>query len=433
MKKINILYDATILTWGFLNGPCRAGLFFVAFNILKQFAADSRFHIILYLSEMSDYRHYMAYMKDDEFFSQFPIIANYKQPNVYKYNISVHKKNICLTNNILKKILYLLKIIKNYLYQFLFYKNTDSSYETIKTIDAYFSPLNAVPPEIVEISTIKQFLFLHDVIPDIYPEYYPDLSSDHWYTKMINSLNKKGYYFCNSESTRNDFITYFSSQVNKRKLFVTYISSSQQLHPECDEIKLIDTLKKYNVMYDNKKKFIFSFCTLEPRKNLVFTIRCFVKFIEKHNINDLYFFLGGGHWDRFIGQLKEQISNFDVYGDKFVQLGYVNDEDVNVLYSNSLFFAYISQYEGFGMPPLEAMQAGTPVITSNNSSLPEVVGNAAITINHNDEEACIKAFEDLYFNEALRKEYIAKGLERAKLFSWEKTFKKISDIIIKVV
>jgi glycosyltransferase involved in cell wall biosynthesis len=85
------------------------------------------------------------------------------------------------------------------------------------------------------------------------------------------------------------------------------------------------------------------------------------------------------------------------------------------------------------MPPLEAMQAGVPVITSNNSSLPEVVGDAAITIDYDNEDQCIKAFEDLYFNETLRNSYIQKGLERAKLFSWEKTAKIISDTIYTVV
>jgi glycosyltransferase involved in cell wall biosynthesis len=100
-----------------------------------------------------------------------------------------------------------------------------------------------------------------------------------------------------------------------------------------------------------------------------------------------------------------------------------------MLYSNSLFFTFLSQYEGFGMPPLEAMQAGTPVITSNNSSLPEVVGDAAISLTYNDEDAVIKAFEDFYFNEDLRKAYIAKGLERAKMFSWEKCVQKMMKIM----
>jgi len=157
-----------------------------------------------------------------------------------------------------------------------------------------------------------------------------------------------------------------------------------------------------------------------------------VKFIKKHNIDNLYFYLGGAQWDGFIEQLEEQINDLNGYRDKIIRLGYVNDEDVNILYSNSLFFTYISQYEGFGIPPLEAMQAGTPVITSNNSSLPEVVGDAAIMIDYDSEEQCIKAFEDLYFNENLRKSYVAKGLERSKLFSWEKTVNKMQEVIFEV-
>jgi glycosyltransferase involved in cell wall biosynthesis len=81
------------------------------------------------------------------------------------------------------------------------------------------------------------------------------------------------------------------------------------------------------------------------------------------------------------------------------------------------------------MPPLEAMQAGTPVITSNNSSLPEVVGDAAVSLTYNDESAVIKAFEDFYFNEDLRKDYIARGLERAKMFSWEKCVGKMIHVM----
>lgn len=85
------------------------------------------------------------------------------------------------------------------------------------------------------------------------------------------------------------------------------------------------------------------------------------------------------------------------------------------------------------MPPLEAMQAGTPVICADNSSLPEVVGDAALMVNAYDEEGIIKSFAKYYFDENLRQEYIKKGLERAKLFSWDKTYKIISDKIIEVL
>jgi glycosyltransferase involved in cell wall biosynthesis len=169
---------------------------------------------------------------------------------------------------------------------------------------------------------------------------------------------------------------------------------------------------------------------LAPHKNLIFTISCFIKFIDKHAIHDLYFYLAGAQAGNFNATLENRIPHFKEYRNKIIKLGYVDDEDVNILYSNSLFFTFISQYEGFGIPPLEAMAAGTPVITSNNSSLPEVVGEAAITIDCDNEDQCIRAFEDLYFNEDLRQSYIQRGLERAKLFSWEKTARMICDAML---
>jgi glycosyltransferase involved in cell wall biosynthesis len=224
----------------------------------------------------------------------------------------------------------------------------------------------------------------------------------------------------------------FPDKLDESKTFVIPHAASQVFSPIYDKQALYKVLEKYSVNQQADDGYIFSFCSTDPRKNLIFTIRCFLEFIKKHNIDTMYFYLGGGEYPQYIEQFEQELSEFADYSSKIIRLGYVDDEDVNILYSNSLFFVYLSQYEGFGVPPLEAMQAGTPVITSNNSSLPEVVGDAAITITYNDEEACIKAFEALYFDENLRKEYISKGLERAKLFSWEKTFKLMSEKICMV-
>ena len=431
MKKINMLFDASILTWAYLGGPSRSGLYFVSYNILKQFAKNSRFNITLCVNSMSDFRHYVAHLSKDAFFARFPIVSTCtEKTDIYKSNINKHKNSICTSKNTLRKMFYLLKLIKNYFYLFIYLK---SNYFTfMKSIDIYFSGMNSAPLEVNKFKSIKHFLVLHDTVPVIFPQYYPNLKNE-WYTEMIESLSKKNYYFCNSENTKNDFMKYFGKKLDKNKLFVTHIASSHDFHPDYDKKKLVKILEKYKANFENGKSYIFSFCTLEPRKNLIFTIRCFIKFIERHHIDNLYFYLGGGAWDQFIGQLNESINNFSAYSSRIVQLGYVDDEDVNILYSNSLFFTYLSQYEGFGMPPLEAMQAGTPVICSNNSSLPEVVGDAAITIDCDSEEQCIKAFEDLYFNENLRKEYIARGIERAKFFSWEKTGKLMIDKILEII
>ena len=103
------------------------------------------------------------------------------------------------------------------------------------------------------------------------------------------------------------------------------------------------------------------------------------------------------------------------------------------LYSGAEFFVYTSQYEGFGLPPLEAMKCGKAVITSNNSSLPEVVGDAGIMIDFDSLEHHIEAFEKLYFDLSLRKTYEQRALERAKEFSWERCVdvmvEKMSEIL----
>ena len=101
------------------------------------------------------------------------------------------------------------------------------------------------------------------------------------------------------------------------------------------------------------------------------------------------------------------------------------------MYSGAEWFVYTSQYEGFGLPPLEAMSCGCPVITYNNSSLPEVVGDAGIMIDWDSDEQHIQAYEKYYYDENYRKEMALKGLERSKLFSWEKCANQMIEVMTK--
>ena len=117
----------------------------------------------------------------------------------------------------------------------------------------------------------------------------------------------------------------------------------------------------------------------------------------------------------------------DKYKDKFILTGYINDEDLPAIYKGAEWFVYTSQYEGFGVPPLEAMSCGCPVIVSNNTSLPEVVGDAGILVDWDSDEQHIKAYEAYYFNEDLRQANSLKSVEQSKKFSWD----KCTDEIIK--
>ena len=179
------------------------------------------------------------------------------------------------------------------------------------------------------------------------------------------------------------------------------------------------TKSKYGIPLE--KRYVFSLCTLEPRKNLIRAVKSFIRFAEKNSVGDMIFALGGPAWKDFEKQLESDADISGLYSKYVVWIGYVDDDDLPVLYSNAEWFVYTSQYEGFGLPPLEAMQCGCPVITSNNSSLPEVVGDAGIMIDWDSDDQHIKAYEEYYFDERLRKDNIRKGLQRSKSFSWTKT------------
>jgi glycosyltransferase involved in cell wall biosynthesis len=362
------------------------------------------------------------------FLCTFPHLHVQYGSHSYRKNIENYKKSIRQTRNIFRIGIKLLKIIKN-IVKFLFYKKKFTKHN----FHIYFSPFCPVPDIIMDISSIKIFHILYDCIPVLEGISYVPMNPNHWFLHLLRTLNKKTYFFCISECTKRDFIKIAAKQLDEKKMFVTHIASSQSFSQKYDKEELRRVLNKYGISQKQSDCYIFSLCNLDPRKGLLFTIKCFIEFIKKHKIDNLYFYHGGGYLLEYVEQLSNEIAGFADYKDKYVLLGYVADEDVNILYGNSLFFTYLSQYEGFGMPPLEAMQSGTPVICSDNSSLPEVVGEAAVTIKYNDEKACIKAFEDLYFNDDLRKNYIKKGLQQAKLFSWENTFNKMNNIMMSTV
>jgi len=427
IKKQILLFEASILVNILDKKAGRSGIFFVAYNILKELERLNTYNIIL-LFDCEQYT-FVKLLKKKKYYEKFKYVIHYNKEikNKYIYNIFHHKENIKNCKNPIIIFITLLKIFKNILIltrnKILF---ENKSIKIFKKASIFLSPQYHLPEEFNKYYNIKQYVILYDVIPILLNNY----NNDPRYHRSVKYLNKNTYYLCISDNTKNDFIKYYSEKLDKNKMFVTYIASAQTFFPNYDKNNLKYILNKYNIKYSDNNKYLFSLCTLAPHKNLVFTVKCFIKFIKKNNINNLLFYFGGGdHWSSFIEQLKNNIDNFNEYSDKIIKIGYIDDEDLNILYSNSLFFTFLSQYEGFGMPPLEAMQAGTPVITSNNSSIPEVVGDAGIMIDYNNEEQCIKALEDLYFNEKLRNNYIIKGVERAKLFSWEKTVGKINNIV----
>jgi glycosyltransferase involved in cell wall biosynthesis len=248
----------------------------------------------------------------------------------------------------------------------------------------------------------------------MFPQFF-EFKEDHLLNKILDSLAPDNWAICISDSTKNDLCNKFP-KIDPSRVFVTPLAASELFYP-CNDFEQISLIrKKYNIP---DAPYILSLSTLEPRKNIDHTIRCFAHLSQQEHIKDLSLVLVGTKgWD--YNKIFEEISNNNSLQDRIIVTGYVADEDLAALYSGAMAFVYPSFYEGFGLPPLEAMQCGIPVITSNTSSLPEVVGDAGIMVSPTDTDALCQSMLEIYNNPSLRKTMSLRSIERSKQFSWEK-------------
>ncbi len=295
----------------------------------------------------------------------------------------------------------------------------------INEYDFYFSPRQQAPKYILKNNKIIKVIVLHDTIAFMHPEYFPRMNNKyqkHWVKELVNSMNNDELFLANSYNTRTDFLA-LKKELNPNRIRVVYHACSNQFTPCVDKIRLSMIKQKYHIAQD--KKYVFSLCTIEPRKNLIRIVKTFIEFIKKNQIKDLILILGGGTWDSFIKEFEYAIGEIEGFSEIVYRVGYIDDEDLPLLYSGAFFFVYTSQYEGFGVPPLEAMKCGCPVIASNNSSIPEVVDNAGILIEWSSDKQHIEAYEKYYFDEEYRRVQAQNGLIQSHNFSWEKTVENI--------
>ena len=289
-------------------------------------------------------------------------------------------------------------------------------FNTTNSFDIYFSPMYKIPDYIEKNKHIKKYVMLYDPVPLAMDDNIASFE-DSWFMQLVHQVNKDDYYFTISDFAKNEFIRHIPA-LGEAQITVTHLAAGSCFDSDRNAWRNRAVREKYGIPQD--KRYFLSLCTIEPRKNLVFAVKNFITFIKDNNITDLVFVLAGGHWAQFSAEISREISDFDNQNSIIIQTGYVDEEDLSPLYSNAECFVYVSKYEGFGLPPLEAMKCGTPVITSNAASLPEVVGDAGIMVDPYDDSALVKSYEDIYSDGELRKELSKKGIERAKQFSWKK-------------
>lgn len=413
-KKINFVFDISAIVEGIANERGN-GISFCAYNMLKEFLKRDNLNIIAYCSPEKLPYMYQCFEKDS-------IIKNIAKLDIYnnfaiesliiRYEILKAQSEQKNQRRFIKFILALLKTIKTLTYKF----NAKKYSKLLQDIDIFFSPLGAIPDEISIVKHIKKCNVLHDIIPLVLPGYKKGFKNGPFY-KLFKTLNKNDLYFANSEYTKNDFIKYFS-KINPDNITVIPLSTGAD-YKQVTDLKEIEQIKnKYKIPAD--KKYLFSLCMLEPRKNVIFAIKNFLEFVKKNKIDDFVYVLGGNSWGNFEDKLKSEIPDIENYADKIIKIGYVQDEDMSSLYSGAEMFVFPSLYEGFGMPILEAMKCACPVICSNLTSMPEVIGDCGIQINPKEDNELIKAFEKMYFDEEFRKQCSIQGLKRSQYFTWER-------------
>ena len=259
---------------------------------------------------------------------------------------------------------------------------------------------------------------VHDLTWKLFPEYHTqDVISAH--EKKIEKTIKYGdTIITDSENTKNDLLKFYP-QINKNKVNVVYPGIGSSFVPlngtTAYKEKLKIVLNKYGI--NEKNKFMLYVGAIEPRKNLELSIKVFNQLINSDKkFNDWLFIIAGraGWKNENVFQLAKELK----IEDKIKFIDYVEDEDLPYLYSACQLAVYLSSYEGFGLPPLEALSCGAKVIVGDNSSLKETI-DERYRIELNDIDKIVKKIVNILDNNKITK---------SKIFSWKTSAKKILNI-----
>jgi glycosyltransferase involved in cell wall biosynthesis len=283
------------------------------------------------------------------------------------------------------------------------------------SVDVFHSPDYVLPP----LRRGKKLVTIHDLSFLRYPEGAEPSLRRYLSTAVPRSVDKADLILADSESTRRDVVELLGVPLSKVE--VLYPGVDEAFRPVEDSRALAEMRELYRL----SRPFLLTVGTLEPRKNIVALLEAYAELRRGKDFDHQLVIAGGLGW-RYEGifsrvaelSLEESVSF----------LNYVPDEHLPALYSLADALVFPSLYEGFGLPPLEAMACGTPVVTSNGSSLPEVIGDAGLMVAAEDSGALADAIRRLLEDSDLRQELVGKGMSRAARFSWQDSGERLIGI-----
>ncbi|MFI5246526.1 MAG: glycosyltransferase family 4 protein [Gemmatimonadales bacterium] len=285
-----------------------------------------------------------------------------------------------------------------------------------EAVTLFHAPHYVLPPLV----PCRSVVTIHDCIHLMFPQYLPNRLALAYARASINLAARRAVRVLTvSESSKRDILRFVD--IEPQKIDVIYNAYDERFAIEPREEDVLRVRERYQL----QDPFVLYAGNVKPHKNLERLIEAF-HLVRARGLDQVKLVLIGDDISKYAA-LRRAVHQHQLH--KYVRfLGYLPEETLAALYRLASVFVFPSLYEGFGLPPLEAMASGTPVVTSNVSSLPEVAGDAAVLVDPYDPTAIADGIESVLTNENLRRELRVKGLARAKQFSWEDSVRRVREI-----
>jgi len=283
-------------------------------------------------------------------------------------------------------------------------------------VDLFHAPHYVVSP----LTRVPFVVTIHDCIHLRFPQYLPNRAAVRYArTMMASSARRSRRILTVSQASKQDIQNYL--RVPADKVEVIYNALDERLATPPTEAEMTRVRQRYQL----DAPFILYTGNIKPHKNLDRLIEAYA-LMRRQGVVDAKLLLIGDEVSKY-PNLRRLVHRYQLHPHvRF--FGFVSDEMLAILYRLATVFVFPSLYEGFGLPPLEAMAAGTPVITSNVSSLPEVVGDAAVLIDPHDAGALAHAMARVIGDPALRADLVARGHQRVQAFSWQRSVARVREV-----
>jgi glycosyltransferase involved in cell wall biosynthesis len=283
-------------------------------------------------------------------------------------------------------------------------------------VTLFHAPHYVLPPLV----RCRSVVTIHDVIHLMFPQYLPNriaFSYAKW--SITQAAQRATRVMTVSESSKRDILRFVDTEPDK--IDVIYNAYDERFAMEPREEDVVRVRERYQLT----DEFVLYAGNVKPHKNLERLIDAFA-LVRKRGLDHLKLVLIGDEISKYTA-LRRAVHQHQLHN--YVRfLGYLPEETLAVMYRLAGVFVFPSLYEGFGLPPLEAMASGTPVVTSNVSSLPEVAGDAAVLVDPYDPQAIADGIYRVLTDEKLRRALIHKGIARAGQFSWEQSVRRVRQI-----